>query len=54
MERNEHPVKTEMEGIQKSSIYWHCCLKKKKKKTVVPVPLLLVPVPAKQNPAVPS
>ena len=31
-ERNEHPVESEMEGIQKSSIYWHCCSKIKKKK----------------------
>ena len=26
-ERNEHPVESEMEGIRKSSIYWHCFLK---------------------------
>ena len=31
-ERNEHPVESEMEGIQKSYIYWHCCSKIKKKK----------------------
>ena len=31
-ERNEHPVESEMEGIRKSSIYWHCCSKIKIKK----------------------
>ena len=31
-ERNEHLVESEMKGIRKSSIYWHCCSKIKKKK----------------------
>ena len=31
-ERNEHLVESKMEGIRKSSIYWHFCSKKKKKK----------------------
>ena len=31
-ERNEHPVESEMEGIRRSSIYWHCFLKTHKKK----------------------
>ena len=31
-ERNEHPVESEMEGIWKYSIYWHCCSKIGEKK----------------------
>ena len=49
--RNEHSVESEMEVIRKGSIYWHYCSKffflKKRRETVVPVPLLLVPVPPK-------